>query len=59
MSEINKITWFKYTILRRLITNNGTDKEQADLSTIQRVCLELEGRTMEQLEEIHKREIGY
>ncbi len=50
----NKLHWWKYTILRRLLYYS-----ELNLDSIKKVARSLEGRTLEQLRDIHKKEIGY
>ncbi len=56
--------WLKYTILRRLINRRFIDGKKPfvyfpDMTDLQNVLKEMEGKNMTQLKRIHKKWIGY
>jgi len=53
------ISWIKYTILRRAILEKTVDRKPYTLVAIKNLASLLEGRTAEELKEIHKEWIGY
>ena len=55
----SRLHWMKYTILRRLVTHRNLNGGKKNLSHIEIVAGELEGKTYSDLCVIHKREIGY
>lgn len=52
------VYYMAYTILRRLIRKHRAGSE-SDLEHLFKVSQELEAKTLEEMEVIHKRELGY
>lgn len=57
----NELLVLKYTILRRAIQNKGRRDKFCNYSKkdLERLSYEIEGKSLKELKEIHKKWIGY
>jgi len=58
-----EMAWLKYTILRRAICTRCHAEDLKNLNytreSLEKLSYEIEGKTMEELKEIHRHWIGY